>query len=329
MQQGEDWFVKLPKVECHAHLNGSLSQSTLDKLCQLKNVPTFQIDCNLKTITDFFPLFDQIYSLVNDSESIQLATLWTIQEFYQDGCVYLELRSTPRSYPNLSKEDYIQSVLKGISSAKEVCPGIHVSFIATMDRASPYQDNVETLTLAQRYKESGIVGVDIAGNPTKGNLKELVSLIQKAKEYGFYTTVHLGEVKGSEEENEMILSLEPDRIGHGTFLDHSSKWHTTYPIPLEICLSSNVFCQTVSSFKDHHFKDYAMDDHPCILCTDDKLVFGSSLSNEYRIAAETFGLNRKEIWELSRRAIPHLFASDSIKNNLYSVWDDFALQFLE
>jgi adenosine deaminase len=50
--------------------------------------------------------------------------------------------------------------------------------------------------------------------------------------------------------------------------------------------------------------------------TDDVGVFGSTLSNEYALVAEHFGLNRKEICELAWSAIDITFADEAEKERL-------------
>jgi len=53
-----------------------------------------------------------------------------------------------------------------------------------------------------------------------------------------------------------------------------------------------------------------------VMQTDDVGVFGSSLSNEYALIAEHFGLNRAEICELSRSAIVTIFGGEEDKERL-------------
>lgn len=57
-----------------------------------------------------------------------------------------------------------------------------------------------------------------------------------------------------------------------------------------------------------------------VLQTDDKGVFFSNVSDEYKLAAETFNLTRSELFEISIRSIDAVFGGDEIKNELKRNW---------
>jgi len=109
----EEFCRILPKVELHAHLNGSLSNLTLEKLARLKGCPVPDIDLDQLTIDQVFDAFRQIQKLTDTKEAVTLATYLTLGEFAADNVKYIELRSTPRS------TWYGQAVLDGI---KQVSP---------------------------------------------------------------------------------------------------------------------------------------------------------------------------------------------------------------
>lgn len=48
-------------------------------------------------------------------------------------------------------------------------------------------------------------------------------------------------------------------------------------------------------------------------------VFGSSLSNEYKLVAEHFGLGREEICRLARGAVECIFGTEEDKRRLREV----------
>ena len=57
------------------------------------------------------------------------------------------------------------------------------------------------------------------------------------------------------------------------------------------------------------------------LQTDDKGVFATSLSREYAVAAETFSLTQKNLWDLSYDSINYIFADDALKAQLRTTWN--------
>lgn len=53
--------------------------------------------------------------------------------------------------------------------------------------------------------------------------------------------------------------------------------------------------------------------------TDDVGVFGSPLSNEYRLAAEHFNLSRQDVCDLARQAIHGIFGGHIQKQRLETI----------
>ena len=107
-------------------------------------------------------------------------------------------------------------------------------------------------------------------------------------------------------ETEMLLSLPPDRIGHGTYLlpsrggnqefvDNVFKHKTPIGflpcikivvnyLTTEMCLTSNVKGRTVASYSEHHFSYWHKQDHPIVVCV--------SVNSECTIVYDPFYLDR-------------------------------------
>jgi adenosine deaminase len=126
-----------------------------------------------------------------------------------------------------------------------------------------------------------------------------------------------------------MLEFNPDRIGHGTCLhpeqggsDDLVASLQSKKIPLEVCLTSNVKCQTVESYEMHHFKEWYQMGHPIALCTDDKGVFSTSLSEEYCLAHRKLGMSKKELWDISLLSLNCAFTKDELKQHLRHKWQD-------
>lgn len=58
-----------------------------------------------------FQVFSIAHALTTTPEALSIATSLTLKEFKDDGCCYIELRSTPRDTPYMNKRQYIESIV--------------------------------------------------------------------------------------------------------------------------------------------------------------------------------------------------------------------------
>ncbi|KAH8801596.1 hypothetical protein F5884DRAFT_684351 [Xylogone sp. PMI_703] len=331
-------FVSMPKIELHAHLSGSISRQCLHEIwlkrkangeIQLEDplveMPADKFDYDIET---FFPLFSTyIYNLCNDLDSIIYSTNSVLQGFQADGVVYLELRTTPRAIPtaNITKDDYVQTILKcisdfSISSSTSTKTPMKTNLILSIDRRNDLSTALSVVDLALTYRSRGVVGIDLCGDPAQGDISIFAPAFKKAKENGLKITIHFAESPPSSSEEELwtLLSYEPDRIGHVINVpEHVKEEIERRRLGLELCLSCNVHARMITgSFGDHHFGWWWGRGCPVTLCTDDVGVFGSPLSNEYALIARHFDLGREELCELARSGIDKIFGSEEEKERL-------------
>nr|XP_053631464.1 adenosine deaminase-like protein isoform X5 [Cherax quadricarinatus] len=240
---------RLPKIELHAHLTGSLSDETVLKLLNSK----------LK-------------------------------------CVHVNL---PKSAEVTIRRGHRRTLEE--QEMKTNC--ITVRLLLSIDRSRGIDDAWNTLQLAKEYKtheiyKNLICGLDVSGNPACGNLTNYIPVLEEAKKCGLKLAIHLAEIPNEAETLAVLRTGLVDRIGHGTFIHPSSGgsqellyYVQHYHLPLELCLSSNVKCGTVKNIEDHHLAHWRKENHPVIICTDDKGVFSTSLSEEFHLCAEAFNLS--------------------------------------
>lgn len=328
-------FKSLPKIELHAHLSGSISRECLHEIwVQKRNrgevgledplveMPVGKFDYNLET---FFPLFSRyIYALCNDLASLVYSTKSVLEDFQADGVIYLELRTTPRAIPSegLTKDDYVQTILGCISSFNSTST-MKTNLILSIDRRNDVPTSLEVVDLALKYRDQGVVGVDLCGDPAKGDVSIFRPAFEKARESNIKITIHFAEAPQSSTPKELqtLLSFQPDRIGHVINVPDDVKEEIMQrKLGLELCLSCNVHAKMITgTYGDHHFGWWKDTGCPIALSTDDVGVFGSTLSNEYSLIAEHFGLSRKDICDLAGGAIDTIFGSEEEKQRLRDI----------
>lgn len=330
----------LPKLELHAHLNGSLSPDTLKKLYKMQNFKS--ADCEnmvmnmekFSSLAECFKAFDIAHSLTVSPEAVFRSTYETVKEFNEDNVIYLELRSTPRDVRGkMTKHECVEAIMKAFDICKTDFPTTSTKLLISINRKQGYEAAEENIELAinffKKYPQY-IVGLDLSGDPMTG--RPFLELLQKSRLAGLKIAAHCAEISNETEITD-ILEFRPDRLGHCTCV-HPTLQGTEKlfqmlldsKIPVELCLTSNVQCKTVPSYETHQFKYLYEAGHPICLATDDKGVFHTSLSREYEIVCSTFDLGREELIKLCLSSVQYTFATPEERQALLSTIEDFRLK---
>jgi adenosine deaminase len=176
---------------------------------------------------------------------------------------------------------------------------------------------IASLSLARSVVEARerlgvpVVAFDLAGAEAGHPASHHVEAYQFAHANFLKKTVHAGEAYGPESIFQAITSLHADRIGHGTHLYATEQVEALDPeryvqrlvefisdrrITLEVCITSNL--QTMPELdrvSDHPFGRMVTDRLSVSLCTDNRLVSRTTVSNELHLACEAFDLSPKDL----------------------------------
>ncbi|XP_066395451.1 N6-mAMP deaminase-like [Miscanthus floridulus] len=355
IEEMREWCVALPKVELHAHLNGSVRNSTLLELAKQlgdKGVIVFEdvkdvIMKSDRSLPECFKLFDLFHILTTDHATVTRVAKEVVEDFAAENVVYLEIRTTPKNNEakGMTKRSYMDAVIKGLKEVEAVDVAlfdsnfrtnetlnsklldgdakkkkIYVRLLLSIDRRETTSAAMDTVNLAMEMKDQGVIGIDLSGNPVVGEWETYLPALQHAKNLGIPITIHCGEV-ANRKEIQAVLDFFPQRLGHVCCLN-DVEWEKlkSLMIPVEICLTSNVMTGGAPSLELHHFADLYNAKHPLSLCTDDSGLFSTSLSNEYYLVATTFGLSKSELFQLAQDAAQFVFADDVVKKSLKEVF---------
>ncbi|XP_043488047.1 adenosine deaminase-like protein [Polistes fuscatus] len=327
---------RIPKIELNANLTGCLSISTVVRLydrhpCRENLDKYLDYFHSPKTLERYKKLYVMNDWLIGTQECITTAVCDVIKEFLDDNIFYLELRVTPQFIgSNLSKEQYIMAVIHAVRIAKAVLPQIMVKIIFSISRTDDYTDCLDTCTLIFKYYSLNpdlIVGIQLYGNPLNDN--SFLNLLNLCRNYHLKIIMNCAEIPNHTETWEMI-DFKPDRLTHCTCVhpafhgaDYLFQKLLKSNIPVELCLTYNVDNNEVNSYKEHHFKYLYQRKHPISICTRDKGICKTTLSEEYAIAAITFNLSKQDLLHLSKLSIIQAFASMEEKVALLNIFKDF------
>ncbi|KAJ7920821.1 hypothetical protein B0H13DRAFT_2249666 [Mycena leptocephala] len=294
------FIQNLPKAELHAHLNGSIPVPNLE----------------LAGLSEFFGLFPAIYALTSTPPALARAARGVLSEFL-DGdtpqCTYLELRSTPRATAEMTRAEYVETVVTEV----ERYPEDKAALIVSVNRTMTEQEVEECVGIARALKAKGrrVVGIDLCGDPLAGDMNKFAKHFADAKHDGLGVTLHIAETADNTSADTLrLLQFQPDRLGHATFLDDEARALVLKNKPcIEICLSSNLLCKTVAGLDQHHVQYYLAQGHPLTICTDDVLPFQTSLLAEYALllakAPLGLGLSETEVHRIAGMSMDNRMCS--------------------
>jgi adenosine deaminase len=181
--------------------------------------------------------------------------------------------------------------------------------------------SLEIAELAVDFRDRGVVGFDLAGEEGGYPPKKHVEAFHYIQRQNFNITVHAGEGYGKESIWQAIQYCGAHRIGHGTRLIDDivvtegvvvrlgglAQYVLDKRIPLEICLSSNVHTGAIPSLAEHPFNVFYRQQFRVTLNTDNRLMSRTSMSNEFQVAIDAFGLGLDDFEKVTINAMKSAF----------------------
>ena len=181
-----------------------------------------------------------------------------------------------------------------------------------------------------------IVGFDLAGAEKGFPAADHRKAYQFAHENFLHKTVHAGEAYGPESIFQAITELHADRIGHGFYLFDTNKienpkisgadnkqryvnalaqYIADRRITIEICLTSNLQTNPeLKSIQNHSFKNMLEHGLCTTLCTDNRTVSKTSVSNELLLALNNFDISHKTLKNTTIYGFKRSFFAESYSN---------------
>jgi len=324
------WIRRLPKVELHVHLDGSLRMKTVRewaptlpeelRFSSARALRKAVIPSGVSSLDEYLESFDVTVALLQTSEHLERAAFELCEDAASENVIYVEIRFAPLLHTagSLNPREVVRAVLRGIERAKASF-GIEGRLILSAMKQASTEDSIEVAQLAAQFSGKGVVGIDLAGPERQYPPKIHRDAIGLAKASGVHVTVHAGE-SCCPEQIKMALDLGAERIGHGVFLFQAPETEARVVelgIPLEMCPTSNLqISEPVKSYADHPFKRYADLGIPVTINTDNRLMSQIDLTHEYEVLQKAFSFNRGEVHQFVENGISAAFAPDELKHAL-------------
>ncbi|MDE3052338.1 MAG: adenosine deaminase [Gemmatimonadota bacterium] len=300
---------RFPKAELHCHLDGSVRPQTLLELAREQGQPMPRDDAaslgrymlvqDARDLDEYLQRFSVTLSVMQTAPALERIAYELAVDAHADGVRYLEVRYSPilNVRHGLSLGEAVEAPLRGLRRAEREL-GIVSRVIVCAIRSMAPDVSLELAELAAAYRKEGVVGFDLAGGEAGHPAALHERAFRHAHKHDVPCTCHAGEGHGPESVRQALHSCCADRIGHGTRIHEDPElldYVNDRRIPVEICLTSNVQTHAAASYATHPFRLYYDRGLNVVLNTDNRLMSGVTLTDEYEHAARHLGFTFDEL----------------------------------
>lgn len=324
-------YRKLPKVELHCHLDGSVRPSTILELGIKNNIENISNNIDdikemliappeCKCLDEYLKRFDLPIAIMQDEDSLERIAFELMEDAYNENVVYIEIRFAPLLHVNkgLSIKQVIQSVVRGIRKAEssyDINGNLILSCMRTMDVESSY----DVIEAGREFLNNGVIAIDLCSSENEKFAKKFEKPIRIAKDYGYRVTIHAGETGIGENVLEAVEILNAERIGHGVFIKDCKKAYDIVKeknIVLEMCPTSNLQTKAIENIQEYPLNNFYKDNITVTINTDNRTVSDINLTNEYELILNNFNMNFNDYTNIYLNSVEASFASEDIKCKL-------------
>jgi len=325
-----DLVRRLPKAELHCHLDGSLRPATLLELSSARGLALpattaealgdwMRVD-DARNLEEYLARFGHTLAVMQRADELERIAHEFVLDAAHDGVRYIEARFCPalNTREGLSAHDVLVAVHKGLARGERET-GTVARIIVCALRSLPWPHAQEMAEVAVAGRAFGVVAFDLAGGE-RGNPASLhAAAFDFARAHDLAVTVHAGEGDGTASIREAVHRCAADRIGHGTRLHEDSmleQYVIDRRIPLEVCPTSNVQTRVVPTFAAHPLRHYVDRGAVVTINTDNRLMSGVSLTDEYVHCAQHLGFDPAALGALALAGFDASFAPFALRQRL-------------
>ncbi len=329
-------FKRLPKIDLHLHLDGAIRVPTIAELGDELGIklPSYdprvlakfvQVDRDCRSLTDFLKRFEVFYPLLPFAKTQERIAYELCEDCARDNVIYFEARFAPSlcTGPKFNMEDAVVAALEGFRRGQRDF-GVRCGTILCCYRSVSLRENLETVQLAHKYRDRGVVGIDLAGDENHFPAAPHAEAFTLARKLEIPITIHAGEGGRPGNIREAVFTHGATRIGHGVSLQHDPellKAVRDRGTVFEICLTSNLQTCTVPSAQAHPFRKFLDEKLRVTLNTDDPAISNITLSDEFELAVREYRLGPVELRSLLLNAADAVFADASTRRELAGRFD--------
>ncbi|MDT3398659.1 adenosine deaminase [Streptomyces sp. B1866] len=310
---------RAPKVLLHDHLDGGLRPATVVDLARETGYAAlpetdpdrlgrwFQEAADSGSLERYLETFAHTCAVMQTPEALARVAAECAEDLAADGVVYAEVRYAPEQHltRGLTLEQVVEAVNEGFREGERraAAAGRRIRVGALLTAMRHAARALEIAELANRYRDAGVVGFDIAGAEAGYPPTRHLDAFEYLKRENNHFTIHAGEAFGLPSIWQALQWCGADRLGHGVRiiddihvdddgtvrLGRLAEYVRDKRVPLELCPTSNLQTGAARSYAEHPIGLLRRLLFRATVNTDNRLMSGTSMSTEFQHLVSTFG----------------------------------------
>ncbi|UCM90001.1 adenosine deaminase [Streptomyces marincola] len=309
---------RAPKVLLHDHLDGGLRPATVAELAREQGYDRlpetdperlgawFRAAADSGSLERYLETFTHTVGVMQSAAALTRVAAECVADLAADGVVYAEIRYAPEQHlaGGLSLEDVVEAVNEGFREGERraAADGRRIRVGALLTAMRHAARALEIAELANRYRDLGVVGFDIAGAEAGFPPTRHLDAFEFLKRENNHFTIHAGEAFGLPSIWQALQWCGADRLGHGVriiddievgedgsvTLGRLAAYVRDKRVPLELCPTSNLQTGAAASYAEHPIGLLRRLHFRATVNTDNRLMSGTSMSAEFTHLVRTF-----------------------------------------
>ena len=314
---------RLPKVELHLHIEGSLEPEMLFALAQkhqitlpYDSVEALRAAYQFEDLQSFLDLYYAGADVLRDEDDFYQLTLAYLRRCHEQGVVHTEVFFDPQTHTDrgLPFETALNGIYRGLQDGQAQW-GISFKLIACFLRHLSAEAAMATLEDVLRHRDR-IDGVGLDSSERDRPPVLFTEVFARARAAGLHCVAHAGEEGPAAYIREALDLLQVERVDHGVRCEEDAALCAELAarrMPLTVCPLSNLRLAVVKDLRDHNLKRL-LDQGLCVtIHSDDPAYFGGYMEENYVAVAEALNLDRADLIQLARNGIEAAFADETQK----------------
>jgi len=243
---------------------------------------------------------------------------------------YTEVTVNPALYGELQipLEQFFAALNDGRDRAERAW-GIRMNWIVAIPREEPRRaDDVVRFALSAAGRKAYVVGIGLVGKETSQPVGQFERAFASAEKKGVPQTAVAGEMEGAEGIRKTVETLNPTRIDVAWGLANAPdlmKLLQESETPVNVSMARALKTKKIAAYKDYPLRKLYDEGVVLTLSSDMPAFYGTTLNEQFRIAAKDLGFSAEELEELALNAVRASFLSEEDKVAMLEVFrEEFA-----